>query len=150
MTSCDNIMWHHMMSPRHNVTSHVVTSLAMSLRWDQTSLNNAELLCNEFSPGDLDLWPMTFSYNPSPAKVKVNSHTKSKVIGQTVRPWELLTDGQTDRQTDKHRNTASILWPRPVMREVTSFNKSFTHYFYIRHDYWILRMNIMGYSRFEG
>ncbi len=54
---CGDKRWCHMMSRCHNVMSHVVKSLAMSLRWDQSSLNNAELLRNDISPGDIDLWP---------------------------------------------------------------------------------------------
>ena len=75
-----------MMSLHHNVTSHVVTSLAMSLRWDQISLNSAGLLSNH----ELDLSPTTLTYDLSLAKVKVNSHTKIQGHhkGLTVQPGE--------------------------------------------------------------
>ena len=66
-----------------------------------------------FWPGDLDLWPTTLTYNPSLANLKVNSHTKVKVIGQMIWPWEYS-------HTDTHRKTAPILWSRPQTWEVTS------------------------------
>ncbi len=88
-----------MMSQHHNLTSHVVTSLAMSLRWDQTSLNTADLLCNEISPGGLDLYTTTLTYNSSLGKVKVNSHTKNQGHRSNGSSMRVLTDTHTDTHT---------------------------------------------------
>ena len=44
--------------------------------------------------------------------------------GLRVQPWEYThthTDTQTERQTD--RNTAPIIWPRPLTREVMIISK---------------------------
>ncbi len=55
------------------------------------------------SPFDLDLWPMTLTYNPNLAKVKVDLCTKyqgrrRRSNGSGVRA---LTDGQTDDGTKR-------------------------------------------------
>ncbi len=70
---------------------------------------SALLLVNKNLPNDLDLWPTTLNYNPSLAKVKVNSHSKIEVIGQMVRLWECW---------HTHTQTAPILLPRPLTRKV--------------------------------
>ncbi len=93
------VMW------RLNVRLHDVTSLHMSLRWGQTSLNSAKLLCNEIWCGDLDLWPTTLTYNPSLAKVKVNSHTKNQGHRSNGSAVRVLTH----RQTDTHTHTETRL-----------------------------------------
>ncbi len=54
---------------------------------------------------DLRPWPTIPTYVIS----RSTSMPKIKVIGQTVQPWEY---------THTDRNTAPILWPRPLTREV--------------------------------
>ena len=108
VTSCDDIMWCHIMSRHHNETSHVVTSLAMSLRWDRTSLYSAELLCNEISPGDPELWPTSLTFNRSLAKVKVDSNTKNQ--GHRSNGLRVLTH----TQTQTYRNTDSSCINREI------------------------------------
>ncbi len=50
---------------------------------------------------DLELWPMTLTFNPNLAKVKVDDHAKHEDPDLNVKVWEcILTDERTDRQTD--------------------------------------------------
>ncbi len=101
-----DIMWWH------NVTSHVITSLACHS--DGTRHLSIVLVLNyyamhEISPGDLHLWPKTLRYKPSLAKVKVNFNTKNQGHRSNGSAVRVLTH----RQTDTHRNMAPILWSRP-------------------------------------
>ena len=46
-------------------------------------------------PYDLDLWPITLTYNPSLAKVKVNPHTKNQGHRSNGSAVRVLTDRDT-------------------------------------------------------
>ncbi len=100
-------LWHrnvtlrrHVTSWRHSMTSYSVT---MSLNSDQTSHHSAKLLRNEILPNDLDLWPTTLTYNPSLAKVKVNSHIKNQCHRSNGSVVRVRTDTQTHTHTHTHK-----------------------------------------------
>ncbi len=80
----------HTTSQRHSVTSHDI------ILWRQLSHHRSchldgtrdiSIVLNyhvmKFFYLDL-LWPSILAYNPTLSPIKVNSHTKIKVIGQTV------------------------------------------------------------------
>ncbi len=81
--------------------------------------HNSQLLLTD-KLGDLDLWPMTLTFELIWDMVKVNVFLKSLVRmsdGSVVRE---LTDAQTDRQTDMcltDRQTGPIPYPRPLTLE---------------------------------
>ncbi len=68
------------------------------------------VLCNEILPDDLLPTPLT--YNPSLARVKVNSLTKNQGHRSNSLAVRVLTEGRMDIET------APILLLRPLMREV--------------------------------
>ncbi len=87
---CDVIMWRHMTSQGHTVTSlhHMIGRVTQM--GPAASLHIAYLLRNEILPGDLDLWPMT--YNRSLDKVTFNTHTKNQGHRSNVLAVRVLTD----------------------------------------------------------
>ena len=65
---------------------------------------------------DLDLWPMTLTFNPIQARVKVNLHAKNRGHRSNGLAMRAQTDRRTDRQT--HTHTRPIILPLPLTREV--------------------------------
>ena len=77
----------------------------MSVTQSQMShLTSALLLGNENLPDDLDLWPTTLTYNPSLAKVKVNSHTKNQGHRSNGSAVRVLTHRQSERQMERWKD----------------------------------------------
>ncbi len=83
----DVILWRHIHTTGHN-----------DFTWEFLSGKNPGN--HIFWPCDLDLWPTTLTYNPSLAKVKVNSYTKNQGRRSNGSAVRVLTDRQTD--TQKH------------------------------------------------
>ncbi len=74
-------------------------------------------ICNSrnhvFQPGDLDLWPVTLTFQPIWVVVKVNDTCEFWVCMLNNSAGRALTNRHT--HTDTH--TGPILYPRPLMRE---------------------------------
>ncbi len=118
----DVVPWRYVTSWCHAVTSHDVRC------HDKLALCNSPIWNfgnHVFQPGDLDLWPMTLTFELIWDIIKVNASTKFRVCtsnGSAVRAL-------TDRQTHTHTQTGPILYPRPLTREgIMSVNKFCTHY----------------------
>ncbi len=102
---CD-IMWHHDVIPwprltsrRHTVMPHEITPYAI---WFHMSISLGQKPGNHiFWPCDLDLWPMTLTYNLRLVKVKVNSHTKNQGHRSKGSAVRVLTGRQTHTQTER-------------------------------------------------
>ncbi len=62
---------------------------------DQPKQRNIDIQY-DLSPFDLELWPTTFTYNPSLAKVKVDPHAKNEAQRSNGIGVRELTDRQTD------------------------------------------------------
>ena len=95
------VMWRHMTSLRDVTTwRHAVTEgrhPAGSGRCSNTFV--FFLQCNEILPGDLDLWPTTLTYNPSPAKVK--SHSKNQGHRSNSSAARMLTHRHTHTERER-------------------------------------------------
>ena len=84
-------------------------SLCDAIMWrPDISPYSPYLLCNEILPGDSDLWHTTLTYNPSPAKVKVNLHTKNQGHRSNGLAVRVVTDRQTHRRKDGPDSMTSI------------------------------------------
>ena len=101
-------LWRHMTSWHCAVTSGDVTTLL-----HMTSYYMTKRTCTDqpiwksenhvFQPSDLDLWPMTLTFELIRDIVKVNPSTKSGVCTFNGSAGKALTDEHTD--TQKHRHT---------------------------------------------
>ncbi len=98
----DAIIWHHMTSWHHTLMSHAVTSQAISLRWDQKSVHSAQNYVMKFYLVTLTFWPTTLIYNPTLAKVKVNSHMESQGHSSNDSAVRVVTH----RDTQKHSSNS--------------------------------------------
>ncbi len=96
--NCHSDFFFAMKTPERSRTSHVGHLLVLS---PQNSLHSVQLLRNEILPGDLDVWPTTLTYNPSLAKVMVNSHTKNQGHRSNGLAVRVLTDTHTDIHTER-------------------------------------------------
>ncbi len=84
-----------------------------------------------FQPGDLDLWPMTLTFELIRDIIKVNASTKFRVCMSNGSAMRALTD----RQTHTHTQTGPILYPRPLTREGINLNPRNVELVNLK-DYW--------------
>ena len=112
MTSRDIMM------PRRDVVTHIGI-MYHDTQWHHVSSQ----LCPQetrfsvcFQPSDLDLWPMTLTYQLIQGMIMVHSSTKSGVRKSNGSGVRALTDTRT------HRHTRPILYPRPLTREGIIYN----------------------------
>ncbi len=102
MTSYGDVTWRYDVMPWRHITPGVMTNWLCVIHPAET------LDITFFQPGDLDLWPMTLTFELIRDIVKVNTSTKfrvcmsngSAVRALTNRHTHTRTDGRTDTQTD--------------------------------------------------
>ncbi len=89
MTSCYDVTW------RHGVTwCCTIGQGLVSVRSNETKPGNYD-----FQPGDLDLWPMTFTIKLIQDTTKVNRCTKFRDHTSNSSAVRALTDRQTHTRT---------------------------------------------------
>ncbi len=101
-----------MTSWRHGVTSHDFLCHDSESTW---AIQSEVSKIHVFQHGDLDLWPMTLTFELVQDIIEVHTSTKFWVRTSNRSAVRALTDGQTDGQTN--RQTGPILYPRPLTRE---------------------------------
>ena len=106
MTSRCDVMWRHDVRLWRHMMPYNMT------KWNcEPSQPTWKSENNVFQPSDLDIWPMTLTFELIRDIVKVNPSTKFWVCTSNGSARRVLTDKHT------HRCTGPILYPRPLTRE---------------------------------
>ncbi len=105
----DVVLWRHDVVLWRHMTSGVMKNWPCVIHPAETSKITV------FQPGDLDLGPMTLTFEVIRDIIKVNASTKFRDRMSNGSAGRALTDEHTHTQT--HRRTGPIPYPQPLTRE---------------------------------